>query len=101
MSSWARPGLKCVCIGDRWDRLLLDAFDVHRVPMMNEVLTVVAVTSENGKVGLQFDEIPTPPSNPRLAWLVSMFKPLITRTQEDDVALFRDLLTDAPVEVDA
>lgn len=99
MSAWAKPGVKCVCIAHGWPEHEMEEGGVTRAPMPNEVLTVTEVI-RNGY--LRFAEIPVvQAAGCELAWDVTAFRPLITRTQEEDLALFRDLLTDAPVEVNA
>lgn len=92
--SWAKPGVKCVCVdadspprSGIWlgDRLVAGA-----------TYTIVAVTSSPlGLVGVTLLEADTP--NPCGYWL-ARFRPLVTKTQEQDVAKFRHLLTPSPID---
>jgi len=92
MSSWAKPGVKCVCVDDDW--LIPLSSKAYRLPMLNEVLTVSGVFEANDELFLAFDEIPYDQGLPH-RWHVIHFKPLIT--QSDDIAMFKSLLTPALV----
>ena len=99
MSAWARPGVKCVCIDGNWPEWEMAEGGVTRAPMADEVLTISEVRKDGY---LRFVEIPVQQgAGIGLAWAVESFRPLITRTQQQDVALFRDLLVGLPVGGDA
>ena len=85
MSSWAKPGVKCVCVNDKWDDYLSNRQSTasnHRVPMKNEVLTISKVREWNGGLYIAFLEL-----NDGLGYSVMNFKPLIS--QSDDIAMFK------------
>jgi hypothetical protein len=92
--TWARVGVKCVCITDKW--CIPDWASVDRVPMLNEVLTISNVASAHGSFSLQFEEIPETAEDHEgvffCHWMVECFRPLTTRTQEQDLEHFLPLL---------
>jgi hypothetical protein len=112
MSSWAKPGVKCVCI--RTAPLALRVAGAN-YPEVGVVYTVrkVVITSfgpHKGEPSLLLEEVVnTPAINPRLfpdvhspleaSMPVDAFRPLITRTQEQDIALFHHLLSPSPADV--
>lgn len=93
MSSWAKPGVKCVCINDEWSDIqcrLLGVEPPSRVPMINEVLTIKEVfshTFERGLAAASFHEL-----GHDFGFATVCFRPLTTGSQEQDVALFTHLL---------
>lgn len=101
MSAWARPGVKCVCIHTGPWILREEADpgaeigpDVH--PDTGEVCTIAGVRlRRSGVIALLIDGYG---SN---EYAVHHFRPLITRTQEQDVALFRQIIAQVPAGVDA
>ncbi|WP_284388814.1 hypothetical protein [Devosia yakushimensis] len=102
MSSWARPGAECVCIDDAWD---MPAFYKvpHRLPMLNELLTVAAVQAKRGEVWLKFSEIPDDQScdgqrSVDIWYISTSFRPIIKPTVEQDIALFKHHLDQVPAE---
>ena len=106
MSTWAKPGVKCVCVDDNWKEEFMGRPVPSRVPMINEVLTVRQVFSADmwpgliipGGLVMSFDEL-----GDEGCWFyaVAHFKPLVTRTQEQDLEQFIPLLSTKPHEVDA
>lgn len=93
MSAWARPGVKCVCVGDL-THLGVD-FGVE-TPVVGQIYTVRAVElrlGPNGGVGLLLAEIVnsaiplTNGSVDEVAFDVCDFRPLVSL--ESDVAQFR------------
>jgi hypothetical protein len=103
VSAWARPGVKCVCIKrDQWKNLQQGEVP----PRFGQELTIRSVELVDGILGLMFVEIVNQPQKydegfSECCWDVLNFRPLITRTQEQDVALFRKIVADAPAGVDA
>lgn len=89
MSTWAKPGVKCVCINDAgW---YLDAAPFDSDVAGNRVYTIVeVVTDSRGQVGISLWGQPLGEY-----YNVDQFRPLTTRTQSEDVALFRKLLENA------
>lgn len=105
MSAWAKPGVKCVCLVG--GSLIPGHPPKHGYPDAGAVYTVSSFVHEDrwgrGKF-IRIAELPNPwklDQTYDAGWSVSRFRPLVTRTQEQDVELFRSLLTDLPVEVDA
>lgn len=94
MSSWARAGVKCVCV----DATPLYGDDKEIYPVEGQTYTVRSV--EGGGVTLQeVRNIPRLYSDGfgEVLFRISRFRPLVTRTQQQDVAMFSHLLTGAPV----
>lgn len=93
LPAWAVPGNKCVCIDDSWD---IVCPTIHRAPMLHEVLTIRETEDYIADGGLIFDEIPKNNGCPHIHyWSVLAFRPLTTKTQEEDMAIFRPMLTPA------
>ena len=94
---WARPGIEVVCIDDDWNFTWYDVRGLRspdRVPMLNEVLTVEQAIPHpwlHSGVGLRFEGI-----DPLAYWPASHFRPLVSRTIEDDIAIFAPLLHSQP-----
>lgn len=102
MSAWARPGVKCVCV---------DA-SPGKTPGLATLVTgrvyTIRTVEDCGQygIGLILAEVrnatlfyTTGVSEP--VYRVDRFRPLITRTQEQDVALFRQIIAQVPAGVDA
>lgn len=108
MSSWAKPGVKCVCIASP-ERV--EAGRRKRpwgnFPSSGGIYTIRgSVFGSNGQHFILLEEVQNPPRLSTVGVVewgfpVSGFRPLITRTQQQDVELFRSLLTDLPVGEDA
>ena len=88
MSSWARPGAKCVCVKDGgWG-----SSPGAKVPGYGQVLTVRTVETVSGGTGLTFAEIINEPYSSAIdgygecLFNCVWFRPLVD--QSDDVALF-------------
>lgn len=95
LTSWAKPGAKCVCI------------DNTRHPQLNigQTYTIVAVESDDpsvlqagtyagSKVLVELAEVKNWSAKPSYA--VERFRPIIT--QQDDVERFRHLLSPSPLQ---
>jgi hypothetical protein len=102
MSSWAKPGVKCVCIlpNAKWAaaRWFADA------PIGGSIYTIREVV--DGGTALLLHEIQNRqciveyeagPAIGEPCFGIWRFRPLITKTQEQDVALFRHILDGLPV----
>ena len=111
MSAWAKPGVKCVCVVQ--PKLCFDVLGAGhplsdygiKAPVSNQILTIREVTYRRSGVGLLFVEIdnsavPTA-GGEEISFAVEKYRPLITRTQEQDIALFRHLLDRLPIGEDA
>lgn len=91
MSAWAKPGVKCVCVdaAGTWGP---DA------PIENAVYTVRRVwVDEDGDTVMDFVELQRRQEaceawGRQLGYFVHRFRPLITRTQEQDLEHFLPLL---------
>ena len=101
MSSWAAPGVKCVCVED-------EGFSVAgkygmMFPVKGLEYTVRGVSSFGTYgLGLLLVEVANPIARwqngvHEAAWNIDCFRPLIT--QEQDLALFRHLLSPSPADV--
>lgn len=101
MSAWAKRGAKCVCIRTPWSWKSCDptlplftrirAVYFMRKPKLNGVYRVSALDGER----LQLDGFEG-------QWFKTRnFRPLVTRSQEQDLAIFRPLLDRLPVGEDA
>ena len=91
MSAWAKPGVKCVCVDASW----------HGLPTSPLVegakYTIRSVAMYDGDLVADFLEAQNPedakfPESPP-GFRIDRFRPLVTKTQEQDVAMFRHLLT--------
>lgn len=103
---WAVPGAKCVCIDDDFQALItVGQYSIpHRLPMLNEVLTVASanICDGNGHGGviggvfLTFDEIEERqhdgPLSAVITWRADCFRPLVER--RTDISVFTAMLTD-------
>ncbi len=108
MSAWAKPGVKCLFVGGGLDKAsdfpLLQGKPEHGVVYTIRDTKMGTRGHCKGELVLRLCETSVRPNGEAWedAWLaVSTFRPLVTRTQEQDVALFTHLLEGKPVEVDA
>jgi hypothetical protein len=95
MSAWAKPGVKCVCI--RGGSPNCFGFrEVGSYPVEGAIYTIRGVY--HGPQWDQFYLVELPsgkakhPDGCEMGWNASHFRPLVTRIQSEDVALFRKLL---------
>lgn len=92
MSSWAKPGVKCVCVDD------VPRGGVVRSPHppVGVTLTIKGVSPDyfGRGVHLHISGYPNvcPIVGHDVGWRISRFSPLVTRTQSQDLALFTPLL---------
>lgn len=98
--SWARRGAKVVCVADSWT----DVVWGETAPTKGSVLTIREIRgsfSSRGGLDLMFEEIVNRPlayydGTLECGFHHSRFRPLITRTEQQDLALFTPMLDDAP-----
>jgi len=92
MSAWAKPGVKCVCVHNSGWWYGDVAFDSDVGP--GKIYTVVeVVTPPSGKVGISLWGQPLGEY-----YNADCFRPLVTKTQDEDIALFRHYLDQAGVD---
>lgn len=92
MGSWAKPGVKCVCVvqGDIGPKR-------HDVCTVDEVKAdATGVWLVLSEYGWRHTDTLTTVERRRPLFRVERFRPLVTKTQEQDVALFWHLL--APIK---
>ena len=88
MSSWAKPGVKCICISDAIGTA--DGFP-PRFPLFQkgQIFTVSGIDTWRGMTFLRFVG-----ENPLHAGHIEGFRPLITKTLSEDIALFKAISED-------
>lgn len=91
MSSWARVGVKCQCVDDRPSQFGECSL------LKGKIYTITAVLSPDrtGRIGVLVAEA----VSKSRGFHLYRFRPLITKTQEQDVSMFLSLLK--PSEVNA
>lgn len=99
MSVWPSVGMKCVCVNNRFpDSDFIAPPD--RLLVRGAIFTISAVLVDGGETCIHLREITreiSPKHGRRLPFYLSRFRPLITRTQDEDVAAFKSLLQDMPL----
>lgn len=98
MSAWAKPGVKCVLVEDNWPAGSFYGTEV--LPVVGTAYTVRELVQIQGFLLCRLVEIRNPTLDYRQGFMecafdVGRFRPLVVRTQEQDVALFTPYL--APV----
>lgn len=93
MTHWARPGVKCVYVGrpEHKERLTRAPLIFGRVYTIREVIT----HPETGEVGMYLHGVVNeihPKYLLENGYVISAFRPLVTRTQEQDMELLTPLL---------
>lgn len=98
MTHWAEPGVECVCINPDFNGLLtVNGWTVpHRLPVLNEILTVSSVRLLGDEIYLTFKEIPVDQTAGGLTgyditWKADCFRPL--RKRKTDISVFKAMLT--------
>jgi hypothetical protein len=99
MSAWAKPGVKVVCVDAKFRR-----GDAGLVP--GATYSIVSVFPQRGDAGGRYRDglavilqgIANPFDPDDGAFALARFRPLVTKTQEQDVAKFRHLLTPSPID---
>ena len=98
MAHWAKPGVKCVCVFDGALPESMPLKSWHWTPTKGHIYTIVSVEQHAHGVGLTLKECAT--GNHQI-FSVRRFRPLVTKTQEQDVALFQHMLDGQPIGEDA
>lgn len=102
--AWAVPGTKVICIWRQpWiTRRRVNAAEYGiAVPEYRRIYTIRDVEMFDGGLGLRFVEIDNRGRTAReAAFMVERFRPFVTRTIEQDVAIFAPLLN-TPEHADA
>lgn len=104
MAFWAKPGVKCVCVdaaSERFARLFTWSGHADDFQLLNGAtytISEVLVHPLCDLVCIKLVEL-SDRGYADFGYALDRFRPLITCTQEDDLAIFRPLLI--PDEVDA
>lgn len=93
MSAWAKPGVKVVCIADAIGSVKSMGFPLFK---KGQIFTIAFVDECSYGKFLGFVE-----EHPLHTGHINGFRPLITKTQEQDLALFVHHLDGLPVGADA
>jgi len=90
MSAWAKPGVKCVCVNDRASRFGTCSL------VKGNIYTITKVLSPDlhGSTGVIVAEA----ESKARGFHLHRFRPLVTKTQDEDIALFRHHLDQAGVD---
>lgn len=101
---WVRPGVKVVCVSrTRLHLSIIKEYDLEDA-VVGQVYTIRDTMVRFGQVGILLAEIrnnSVPGDSIEWGFSVERFRPLITRTQEQDLEQFIPLLETKPHEVDA
>lgn len=89
MSAWAKPGVKCVCVDAGAGRFEMDDSQLEA----GRIYTILEITSEFSVPAVRLVELKAETEDEVGYFHLRRFRPLITKTQEQDVALFTQLLT--------
>lgn len=96
MASWAKPGARCVCVdksfyghGHKNDADKLVVGGIYTIDFV--------FTDKRGVICVRLQGV----TNESAGYMVSRFRPLITKTQEHDVALFKHHLIENSAHIDA
>lgn len=92
MNTWAKPGARCMCIGNSDWVGLTSLPHPGDLPKYRGIYTIEHVLPGNGRLWLVLREMPI-----ECCYLIDHFRPMTERTQEEDVALVKSLLR----EIDA
>lgn len=91
MSSWAKPGVKCVCVDDR------RAPFGSPSPFARGGVYVVEDVNDLGNIKIagvpQVDNV--------WFWKVERFRPLVTKTQSEDIEMFLRIASKAPSNMES
>lgn len=96
---WAKPGAKCVWVDISRD----PKYRQHnpRPSKSGEIVTIAAVSKRpDCDFTVIIEGWPNPISDfgPDLGWNIYRFRPIITKTQEQDVEMFLRLASPSPLE---
>jgi len=91
MASWAKPGVKCVCTNyDGWHEV--GAAQDCDGPKGGDICEVASTGVDIHGPYIRLKGWDAPDD----LYVVYAFRPLVTRTEEQDVAMFRDIAADTP-----
>lgn len=89
MAHWAKPGVKCTCISD-WGRWAGPEGEAPKAPpIKGRVYTIRETETRDGLLFLVLVEC-----DPEEMFGVKNFRPVVSRTQEQDLELFQHLLVE-------
>lgn len=93
MSTWAKPGAKCVCVAP------IESLVKGQIYTIEEILE----RDSSGRLGVVLVECRSAITwtNTRGGFRLSRFRPIARKSQEQDIALFRQILADLPIGEDA
>lgn len=91
MSDWAKPGVKCQCINADWQNV--SGTSVAPLAQLGHIYTIRDTEMRLGRLCLCFMELP-----PDHGYQATSFRPLVTRTQEQDVRAIKSMLRELPAE---
>lgn len=99
MTSWAKPGAKCVCTVEYGYKSDFDRLRAPNLPVKGKAYTVreVDVCGVTGFLVLVLEEVRNPVfvTIGEVGFNVEHFRPIVTSTRQADVALFAHHLTGA------
>jgi len=87
MSSWIKPGAKCVCV------------DTGGYPLLKEGAVYEVLSYDDG--WLRLVGVIDKGRGRAAGWLPKRFRPLLTKTIEQDVQMFKRIADTAPILEDA
>lgn len=92
MASWAKVGAKCVCVepGD-WDNINGDDLSG---PSLGEICTIISVSADDVDIWVTLAEY-----SRNDEFRSEAFRPIVTKTQEQDIEMFLRIANDTPFHV--
>lgn len=99
MSGWAKPGVKCVVVDNAPIPNTRVAGSLPGKGCIVEIKAVIPSRTRRALFNVVINGHPNiqPTLGGEIGWRVDRFRPLITKTQKQDVALFRHILDGLPV----
>ena len=94
---WPSVGMKCKCVSRQWH-----FYSGEREPVIGSIYTVRTIDFDEGEYWLRFVELVNAPQDYAQGflecdWRASCFRPLVTRTVEQDISEhFKPLLDAEP-----
>lgn len=100
MTTWARPGARCVCITTAWEFVVRFGYerfhpdvDVHLWEKL--IIQRVELSMDGSSLLLVFEG-----KDQRCGYSVNFFRPIVDRPEAEDIAMFKSLLRPAdPIEL--
>lgn len=87
LPSWVRKGVKVICIRDFREARTVDDLGYTSLPTRGDVYTIVTTIHAYGQIGIVLAEF-----EPDHYFDLRGFRPLVTRTLEQDLSIFAPLL---------